>query len=182
LHAVSAEGERLWRFDSGLALDLWAAPSVDEERERVYFTGARGHRRGMVFSVSTDGREIWRARLPAGTRGGAAIGRGDRLAIACLDGHLALLRRSDGRELGRVRLADAAPPTLWTTPAIDPNERILVATVESPTSGSVCCIDPETLRVLWRLPMGKSHATPVVDAKGRLFVGSWIGDARCYQS
>lgn len=182
LHAVSPEGERVWRFDCGLPLDLWGSPSVDVERGCVYFTGARGRDIGYSFAVDLSGNERWRQKLPGGTRGGLAISHADWGGIACLSGEVVFLERDTGRIRSAVKIVDAPGRlTLWTTPSITPQGDALVATVDGDTSGSVCCFD-ESHRLRWRLPLGKSHATPVVDEQHRLYAGSWTGEMVCYQT
>jgi outer membrane protein assembly factor BamB len=182
VHAVRADGVRLWRTDTGVDEDFWGNPCVDVDAGAVYVTTGRGGDNGRVIALALDsGAQLWACRLPASTRGAVALSHGSLLAVACMDGHLVLIDREDGAIKCQTRLVDAPYPTVWTTPSIDPGNRVLVPLVVSGSSGAVACLDLQG-KELWRLPMGKSHATPIVDAGRRLFAGSWTGEMLCYQT
>jgi outer membrane protein assembly factor BamB len=181
LHAVSPTGQCLWRFNCQANLDLWGNPSVDSEYQRVYFTGARGRDIGYAFAVDFYGHEIWRCKLPGGTRGGLAIGRSDFCAVACLNGDLVLLSRLTGRLIAKISLTHEPNLSLWTTPTITPDDKVIVALVQGPKHGSVTCLNSKA-EIIWQLPIGKSHAVPIVDARQRLYLGSWTGEILCFQT
>jgi outer membrane protein assembly factor BamB len=180
LHCFTAEGAHRWTHDSGLDYDIWGNPSVDPELQTVYFPLTRRERRGALISLDLDGKVKWNVDIPGSLRGTAAVSRLDYIALASLNGCLYFIDRQSGAIQKEIRLTDAQRG-LWTTPAIDPEGRILITTKDSRHSGSLCCLDPAGT-LIWRIDTGKALSTPVVDKDGRIYVGSWDGALYCYQT
>ena len=101
--------------------------------------------------------------------------------IVCdFSGFLYFLSKKSGAKLNVVKLSDASR-ALWTTPSIDQNGNIFIATKDTPHSGSLYCIESNG-EITWRYKTGKSLSTPVLDHCGRIYFGSWNGDYLCLQT
>jgi outer membrane protein assembly factor BamB len=70
---------------------------------------------------------------------------------------------------------------LWTTSAITACGHILITSKASWEAGAVHCLSAEGEPV-WKYELGKALSTPVIDASGRLYVGTWDGEMVCLQT
>lgn len=177
-YAVAPDGQARWGIDLPAKHANWGTPSCDPETGDVYFVVSKKEETAQVAAVRADGSVRWRATIPGGLRGGVAISRDDWAIVAGLAGELQWLRKDTGQVIRRVRLS---PDTrgLWTTPVIDPNGNVLVTTKQSNDSGSLVAVTAGGERI-WEIPMGKALSSPVVDASGLVYAGSWDGTMRAY--
>jgi len=180
LHCLGSDGTKKWSYDTGCGFDTWGNPSLDLDHDIVFFPMTQRERNGRLFALNFQGKKKWEAVIDGGIRGSAALSYRNYVAVAGLSGRLYFLDKHSGRLMKKIRLTDARRG-MWTTPAIDPDGHILITTKDSRYSGSLCCLSPDGDR-LWRIELGKALATPVIDANGRLYVGSWDGAMHCYQT
>ncbi len=180
VHCLSPDGKKQWCFDSRLDYDVWGNPSIDLENETVLVPFSSGEAKGEVVALDYSGKEKWRTGCSGGIRGSVAISYNDYLAFCSLRGDLNLVSRKNGQLLDTILLT-TSQRGLWTTPSIDKMGHIFVTTKDTRHSGSLCCLD-QNGKLLWRVNTGKALSTPVVDERGRVYIGSWNGEFLCLQT
>lgn len=175
---LDVNGNCIWRDKIQGTYEAWASPSVNPELGHVYFPFGRGEGHGLIVAYDENGKRVWKTGLDGAIRGSVAIGRYNQLVVGTLDGDLVILNQEDGRIQNKIPLASKSRG-LWTTPAIDLNENILITTKDSVISGSIVMITPDG-DVAWRIKsIGKALSTPVVDRSGSISIGSWKGSMMC---
>jgi outer membrane protein assembly factor BamB len=180
LTCLTPRGEAIWSLTPPSGFDAWGNPSLDEERRRVYFPLSRRDREGRVLGATLDGELSWATDLPGGLLGSAAIQPSGQLLVASLNGRLYRLDASTGQVVGESVLGHAERG-LWTTSAITACGHILITSKASWEAGAVHCLSAEGEPV-WKYELGKALSTPVIDASGRLYVGTWDGEMVCLQT
>jgi serine/threonine protein kinase/outer membrane protein assembly factor BamB len=157
------DGKILWSFtlDSPIASDSIAFSSY------FYF----GSSNGVVYAVSKDGREVWRAKLGGGVETTPAVAFG-RVYVGASDGNLYALNASDGKLLWKY--ATGGP--IVASPIVSLNGIVYVGS----TDGRVYALDAKNGELVWSDNTGASiEVTPVLD-NGMLFVASSDGTIRAY--
>jgi len=173
LKAVSTDdGKVRWEKSLG-AGENWCTPSFDAELGQVYAAMSWKESRALLACFGADGAERWRYEVKGGMRGTATISPGDDLVVPALDGRVVRLDRKTGQVRGETRLSKDSRG-IWTSAAIDAKGRILLTVKEADKAGSLVCLESDG-KERWKHPIGKALSTPVIDANGRVFVGSWDG-------
>ena len=175
---IDFNGNEKWRVRLPRGYRNWGSPSFDVQRNQVLFPMSRGENKAKIFAVS-GGAIRWKTTIPGGVRG-SVVFADDSYLVAGLDGNLRWLEPNSGRITRTVRLSKAERG-LWTTPAITTNGRILITTKQSNTKGTLVCLEPDGEK-RWEVEIGKALSVPVIDAAGRVYVGSWDGNYRCFQT
>jgi len=179
LWCFAVDGQLKWRLSTPRGYDAWATPSYDEELKQAYYSVSCGDSKAVVMAIGNTGTIVWKTTVPGGVRGTAAISYEGYVVVGSLNGCLYFLDKKTGAIL-RYLLISSARMALWTTPSIDPYGNIYLTSKDGNSDGSVLCIDSR-MNLVWRKRIGKALSTPVIDARGRMYVGSWTGDMLCYQ-
>ena len=179
-YSVDANGKQNWKTSLPKGFKNWGTPSFDPELLQGYFPVSKKEESAFVFALDPSGSVRWKAEVPGGIRGSVSIGTGDHAIVCGLAGEVIYLNRKTGTVDRKVRLSKDSR-ALWTTAAIDPEGHILLTTKETNTTGSLACLTADGV-LKWSTPIGKALSTPVIDAEGRIYVGSWDGYYRCIQS
>lgn len=175
---IHANGKESWRVRLPRGYRNWGSPSFDVRLGQVLFPMSRGESDAKVSAV-LNGVIRWEATIPGGVRGSVVFAY-DSYLVAGLDGNLRWLEPNSGRITRTVRLSKAERG-LWTTPAITADGQILITTKQSNLKGTLVCLEPNGEK-RWEVEIGKALSVPVIDAAGRVYVGSWDGNYRCFQT
>lgn len=177
VHSVTSAGKRRWRFAIRPGFDGWGNPSIDINKQTVYFSNSCQEHSAEIIALDLDGQLRWRTLLPSGVRGTVAIGYEDYVLVCGLDGQLRFLRKETGDVMLSVPLSTTSR-ALWTTCAIDSQGYILVTTKDSESTGRLVVLDKNGV-IKASIPVGKALSTPVIDAVGQIYVGTWHGKMLC---
>jgi len=180
LTCITRDGNALWSIRPPAGFDAWGNPSLDEAGGSVYFPLSRRDREGRIVAATLDGEQRWQLALPGGLLGSVAIHPSGGLLVASLNGRLYHLDSNTGRVLWETLLGHAERG-LWTTPAIDAHGRILITAKESWERGALHCLSADG-EPIWKVDLAKALSTPVIDACGRIYVGTWSGEMLCLQT
>jgi outer membrane protein assembly factor BamB len=137
------------------------SPPVVHPRQVVVF----GTDTGELLGADVDGRVVFRAALGSPVPGGPTVLETGLIVVASSAGDVLALDRA-GTTRWRVRLDDEG---VRSTPAVGLDGNVYV----SADSGRLYALDPDTGQVRWRFQTGGPlRASPIVDAAGRVVVGS----------
>ena len=126
-----------------------------------------GNYRGTVRALDMrDGSVIWRHDTPHGKMASSPAVWRDQLVVHGMDGHVWVLRRSDGRLLWH-----------YTTGSPIESSPVVVGGIDyfGTWSGTVTALDLRTHRVLWRRYDGCKITSSAAISGGRLFIGDYCG-------
>jgi outer membrane protein assembly factor BamB len=156
---VGARGATAWALDAATGRETWArdlgaepvAAPVAVPAGAAFLTGAAD----LVLLAWDDGREIWRARMPAAVTAPVAAG-GERLWLGLEDGRVLAIRIADGTTAWARRVAARV---LVITPIAD---RLLVGSDDN----FLYAVKASDGGIAWRWRTGGDVAGPAV-ADGR---------------
>jgi outer membrane protein assembly factor BamB len=180
LLCLSADGDPRYTVKSPSKYRNWASPSHDTSHNQTYFPMSHWEKEGTLIAVSKDGRVRWSVNVAGGIRGTAVIANEEEVLLCALNGRLLWLRRTDGKLTREVKISKDSR-ALWTSPCIDAEGRVLITIKDSHDSGRIAAYDSGG-QSLWEIEIGKALSTPVIDADGKIYVGSWDGYYRCFKS
>jgi outer membrane protein assembly factor BamB len=170
LHAVSRDGQVLWKFATGKAIR--AQPALIGKN--VYVASDSG----FLHKLSDKGEEAWRADIDDGSEpriptnqektrwdryGSSVVSDGRRLFIASRDKNLYALDAKTGRELWRVRAGDI----MTATPALHGDLVIFAA-----YDGKVGAVAARDGSPRWTYDAKLAVAGDLTVADGRVLLGS----------
>lgn len=170
VHAISRDGKRKWKFDTGKAIR--AQPRIIGGH--LYVNSDSGY----LHKLKPDGTEVWRARVGAdlperlptnaqGTRwdryGSGVVADGQHLYVASRDKHLYALDAATGRERWRV----AAGDIMTATPALH-RELVIFADY----AGKVQAVAARDGSPRWSFDAKLAVPGDLTVADGRVLVGS----------
>lgn len=177
VECLTTSGALAWSHRLSRGGENWSTPSHDPERRQTYVSQSFKQSHADVLALGDDGAPRWRLRVAGGVRGTVTVGRGPHAYVPALDGRVLFVDRDTGRVEREVRVSRDARG-LWASICVDAADRLLLAVKESNTDGAVVCLEADG-QERWRLPIGKALCTPVVDALGRVYAGSWDGHFYC---
>jgi len=180
LHCLDTSGSCKWSYDTGMSYDSWGGPSVDIAADTIYFPLAYKHHKGIVFAMDSNGNKRWHQKIPGAIRGSVTVCYDSYVVVCGLNGIVYFLSKKNGKIVHSIQLT-RADRGLWTTASVDPEGYIFITSKDSRESGSVYCID-QNGHIKWRYKTGKALSTPVMDAKARLYFGTWDGEFICLQT
>ncbi len=123
--------------------------------------------RGTVSALSMrNGDVIWRHDTPHGKMASSPAVWGDELVVHGMDGHVWVLRRSDGRLLWRY---DVGSPVESSPVVVDDLD------VFGAWNGSITALDLRTHRVRWRTHSGCKITSSAAVAGSTLYLGDYCG-------
>jgi outer membrane protein assembly factor BamB len=129
----------------------------------AYITNARG--RVTALSMR-DGTVIWRHDTPRGKMAASPAVWRDQLVVHGMDGHVWVLRRSDGRLLWRYSVGSPVESSPVVLDGFD---------VFGAWNGTITALDLRTHRVRWRTRSGCKVTSSVAVAGSTLYLGDYCG-------
>jgi outer membrane protein assembly factor BamB len=123
--------------------------------------------RGTVRAVSMrDGQVIWRRDTPRGKMAASPAVWRDQLVVHGMDGHVWVLRRSDGRILWRYSVGSPVESSPVVLDGVD---------VFGAWNGTITALDLRTHRVRWRRDDGCKVTSSAAVAGSTLYIGDYCG-------
>lgn len=123
--------------------------------------------RGTVMALSMrDGQVIWRRSTPRGKMAASPAVWRDQLVVHGMDGHVWVLRRSDGRILWRYSVGSPVESSPVVLDGVD---------VFGAWNGTITALDLRTHRVRWRRDDGCKVTSSVAVAGSTLYIGDYCG-------
>jgi outer membrane protein assembly factor BamB len=181
LHCLDIDGKLKWKSKLNPKYDIWGNPTYDPENKVIYVSASRREKDAIVYAIDTDGNIIWNVKIKGAIRGAATISQEDYIVICDFKGYVYFLSKQDGHVIYKNKFS-SAQRALWTTASIDSEGNILFTTKVSNTKGSLVCLDKRG-NVIWHhKEIGKALSTPVIDAEGKIYIGSWNGEFLCLQT
>lgn len=181
LHSISTDGRCRWISNAPRGYDAWGNPSIDLEKQLVFFPLSRQEKQGLIMALDYEGHTKWVCEIPGGIRGSVAITRAGHLLAAGMSGNLYYIDSSNGRIVRDLHLSRSRHRGMWTTPSEDPDGHIYATTKDDEREGAVHCLNADG-EIVWRCDIGKALSTPVLDQNNRIYAGSWHGELLCLQT
>jgi outer membrane protein assembly factor BamB len=129
----------------------------------AYITNARG----MITALSMrDGTVIWRHSTPRGKMAASPAVWRDQLIAHGMDGHVWVLRRSDGRLLWHYNVGSPVESSPVVLDGLD---------VFGAWNGTITALDLRTHRVRWRARSGCKITSSAAVAGSTLYLGDYCG-------
>ncbi len=180
LKVCGASGSVEWQRRLKYGYNHWGNPSIDPESGAIHVISSHRESRSTVWAINSEGRTLWRTRLPEASRGAVAISRREYVICCGFKGNLYFLHKESGEILRVIRVTQGK---LWTSCSIDPNGYIFVSVIDSSEDGTgrLCCLD-HSGEAVWDYDIGKGHSVPVIDHDARAYCGSWRGMYYCLQT
>ncbi|MFL5955217.1 MAG: PQQ-binding-like beta-propeller repeat protein [Gaiellaceae bacterium] len=129
----------------------------------AYIANARGTVRALDMRT---GAIIWKHDTPHGKMASSPAVWGDRLIVHGMDGHVWVLRRSDGRLLWRYTVGSPVESSPVVVDGAD---------VFGAWNGTVTALDLRTHRVRWRRASGCKITSSAALAGSTLYIGDYCG-------
>ncbi|NJO68991.1 MAG: glycosyltransferase [Bacteroidetes bacterium] len=177
---VSSNGHLIWKRKLKTGYNAWGNPSIDRENNCIYVSVSRRENSAIIYSYDSDGNQRWRQHLPEAARGTVSISYENYVICCGFKGNMYFLEKATGHILKKISVTGGK---MWTSASIDPNGYIFIPVIDpgKKSTGRICCYD-KSGQFVWDFEMGKGHSVPVIDAEGRLYVGSWTGEYICLQT
>lgn len=163
-----------WIYDFGKDYDVWASSSYDEVNQCLYIPYTKGNKAGAVVCLSRTGECLWRYEFSGGIRCTPVLGAGNELIFCSYDGVLFCLDRCRGKFKWSKRVSHAER-AFWSSPCIDSKGNILLSVKHSASDGAILALDRYGQEI-WTFQTQKVLSTPVLDASGVLYFGTWGGE------
>ena len=129
----------------------------------AYIANARGTVRALDMR---DGTVIWRHDTPHGKMAASPAVFGDELVVHGMDGHVWVLRRSDGRLLWHYTVGSPVESSPVIVDGVD---------VFGAWNGTITALDLSTHRVRWRYDDGCKVTSSAALAGSTLYLGDYCG-------
>ncbi len=129
----------------------------------AYIANARGTVRALDMR---DGTVIWRHDTPHGKMAASPAVWRDQVIVHGMDGHVWVLRRSDGKLLWRYTVGSPVESSPVVADGID---------VFGAWNGTITALDLRTHRVRWRRADGCKVTSSAAAVAGTLYVGDYCG-------
>ena len=129
----------------------------------AYIANARGTVRALDMR---DGTVIWRHDTPRGKTAASPAVWHDQLVLHGMDGHVWVLRRSDGKLLWRYTVGSPVESSPVVIGDVD---------VFGAWNGTITALDLRTHRVVWRRHDGCKVTSSAAVAAGTLYIGDYCG-------
>jgi outer membrane protein assembly factor BamB len=129
----------------------------------AYVANARGSVRALDMR---NGHVIWRHDVPHGKMASSPAVSGDTVVVHGMDGHVWVLRRSDGRLLWHHTVGSPVESSPVVVDGVD---------VFGAWNGTVTALDLRTHRVRWRRSFGCKITSSAAVSRGTLYIGDYCG-------
>jgi outer membrane protein assembly factor BamB len=129
----------------------------------AYITNARGTTRALSMR---NGTVIWRHDTPQGKAAASPAVWRDQLVVHGMDGHVWVLRRSDGRLLWRYTVGSPVESSPVVVNGLD---------IFGAWNGTITALDLRTHRVRWRTRSGCKVTSSAALAGATLYLGDYCG-------
>ncbi|SDJ86058.1 outer membrane protein assembly factor BamB family protein [Natronincola ferrireducens] len=178
IYSLTTANKVRWKKRLKNNWDNWSTPSVDPKTGDIFIASSNGETKSILYCYSKDGEVKWSTDLEGAIRGSAAISYDTYVVLVTLSGHLYFVDKNQGNVI-KDELISQSTRALWTTPTIDKTGNVLFTIKESSKEGSIICFNKNG-DLVWKLEgVGKTLSVPIIDEKGRIFIGSWRGSMMC---
>jgi outer membrane protein assembly factor BamB len=133
-------------------------------QDRVAYVG---NARGTITALDMrNGRIVWEHRTPGGKMASSPAVSGNELVVHGMDGHVWVLRRSDGRVLWRYTAGSPIESSPVVVGGVD---------VFGTWSGTITALDLRTRRVRWQRHDGCKVTSSAALSGATLYIGDYCG-------
>jgi outer membrane protein assembly factor BamB len=174
LHLFDQNGKLQWKNKAFKNSNAWANPSIDKQEACIYHSESFYNKKAILFKTDFHGKLIWKKKFPFGCRATVGISRSNWIVFLGLDGVAYGLEKESGKQIFATKIA-SSDRGLWTSPAIQRDDSILINTKKTTKEGSLVCLETSG-DIRWEFKYAKALSVPTIDANGSLYSATWAGD------